>query len=101
LKYGSARYLSNGEYNFKNPACYSYPATNKCAPGDHFKEYQSDQLDDFLSYKAYKFQLPTYQIIANYLSLISWILVVLGLVVFCGKYVSNSMFSFFKKKGMS
>ena len=34
----------SGNLNLKNPACYVYPEANGCAPGDHFKASQMQQM---------------------------------------------------------
>jgi len=41
----------DGTLNLKNPACYVYPEANGCAPGDHFREEQTQLVADLLDRK--------------------------------------------------
>ena len=75
LKIGEVKQLNNGEYNFKNPACYTFPEANNCKAGDHFLASQEQQLDNFLHYKPYQFNLPNYQKALNWLTLSLWFLI--------------------------
>lgn len=63
--------------NVKNPACYIYPKENNCQPGDHFKVTQFDAAKAFLAYRPFPFELPASQKVADWLSLLSFI----GLIV--------------------
>ena len=40
-----------GNLNMKNPACYVYPEANGCAPGDHFKAEQAQQMLALAEYR--------------------------------------------------
>jgi len=41
----------DGTLNLKNPACYVCPKANGCAPGDHFREEQTQLVADLLARK--------------------------------------------------
>ena len=63
--------LTDDRFNMKNPACYVFPDENNCAPGDHFRVDQKEELLSFTSYKGYEFNMPKTQYIANWVSLIT------------------------------
>ncbi len=96
LKVGKVKQLNNGEYNFKNPACYTFPEANNCKAGDHFLASQKQQLDDFLHYKPYQFNLPNYQKALNWLSLSLWFLISILIVWLLGLKIKKALPSFFK-----
>ena len=96
LKIGDVKQLNNGEYNFKNPACYTFSEANNCKAGDHFLASQEQQLDDFLHYKPYQFNLPNYQKVLNWLSLSLWFLISILIVWLLGLKIKKALPSFFK-----
>ena len=96
LKVAKVKQLNNGEYNFKNPACYTFPEANNCKAGDHFLASQEQQLDDFLHYKPYQFNLPNYQKALNWLTLSLWFLISILIVWLLGLKIKKALPSFFK-----
>lgn len=68
---GPAMAEIGGKLNFKNPACYVFPAANACRPGDQFDAAQADQLARFLDYRSYAFREPLSAVLAGWLSLLS------------------------------
>ena len=71
----------NGVLNLKNPACYVWPETNRCLPGDHFTIDQKAQASAFAHYRPFGFKMPTIQIAANTISLLSIALCLLFLAI--------------------
>ena len=76
-------------YNFLNPSCFLFPKENNCKPGDLFAFNQIEDLNKFVNYKKFDFKQSAIQIASNYLSIISFILVFIFLII-------NSYF-FYKK----
>ena len=68
LQPGPITAIKSGRYNLKNPACYLWPQTNQCRPGDHFKVSQKKDLNAFAAYQPYAFQMPVAQIVANWVN---------------------------------
>ena len=58
-----------------NPVCFLYPDNNFCRPGDMFKSSEALDLYKFINFNNYYFNIPFYQRISNYISLISFIIV--------------------------
>ena len=81
LSSGFIKEITNGYYNFMNPACYSYPDENNCKPGS--KIHASDpNIDPFISHKATSWKISGIQKIADILSITTlFILIVLGLLL--------------------
>ena len=71
IKPGPVMTMENGEYNIKNPACYSYPKENGCLPGDHFKEEQRQFAEAFRSHRPFAFHQPLRQKVANWITIIA------------------------------
>ena len=69
--------LEGGMLNVKNPACYTYPASNQCRPGDHFSVQQRQAAERFLRYEPYPFGMPVVQKVANGVTLAALVLIVL------------------------
>lgn len=57
-----------------NPACFLYPDENLCKPGDLFKSNEELNLYKFANFNNYSFNIPFYQKISNYISLITFII---------------------------
>ena len=72
---GDPKLIKNNETNFFNPSCFVFPKENNCIPGDLFKKNQIQDLQKFLNYKKFDFNLSVFQKIFNYVSLTSFILV--------------------------
>ncbi len=79
---GSVLSLRAGRYNLKNPACYIWPAENKCQPGDHFKQTEKAAVTAFANYKPFPFKMPPFQKIANWINGIG----LLSALLFVGLY---------------
>jgi hypothetical protein len=58
-----------------NPVCFLYPDENFCRPGDMFKSSEELNLFKFINFNNYSFNIPFYQKISNYISLITFIIV--------------------------
>jgi hypothetical protein len=65
LHQGAVRDVRDGHYNIKNPACYVFPRENHCEPGDHFRVDQKAEMEDFIAYRPFHFEISTAQKIAN------------------------------------
>ncbi|MBF0604313.1 MAG: hypothetical protein HQL07_11570 [Nitrospirae bacterium] len=76
---GSVYALLESGFNMKNPACYLAPKENHCQVGDHFQENQREALDRFTHYQPFPFSKPRGQQTAEWISLASLILLLLGL----------------------
>jgi hypothetical protein len=61
----------DGRLNFKNPACYVWPAANSCAPGEHFRNYDALALERLLRYSPFSFAVSDLQQIADVASAVS------------------------------
>jgi hypothetical protein len=71
----------SGHYlNIKNPACYLYPAENKCQPGDHFTVDQAKEAGQFASYRPFQWEQPLRQQVAGFLSAVSLVGALCGLL---------------------
>ncbi len=80
LHSGQAMRPAGGMFNVKNPACYLFPAENRCEPGDQFPEGARDDAVHFLAYEPFPFAMPAWQAAANWLSLTAFVgLVAAGL----------------------
>jgi hypothetical protein len=66
--------------NLKNPACYVFPARNNCKPGDHFATRDTDKVLAFAHYRAFSFVQPIIQVVATWISTLTFI-GVLGLLL--------------------
>ncbi len=84
---GSIYKLKNGYFNMTNPACYTFPKENLCKQGDNFRLNQKKELENFASYKPFKFKLPIIQKIANKISFISLSCAILFLIYFAIKLI--------------
>ena len=60
---------NNGVLNIKNPACYVWPEANSCNPGDHFTVDQIKEAEAFVQYRPFNFNMPRFQILANWFNL--------------------------------
>jgi len=65
LHRGPVRDVSDGHYNIKNPSCYVYPRENNCEPGEHFRVGQKADMESFIAYRPFHFEISTAQKIAN------------------------------------
>lgn len=79
LREGPALQSENGILNLKNPACMLYPDANGCQPGDHFASAELSAARDFTEYRPFPFRFPWWQTLANWISLLSLLLVLSGL----------------------
>ena len=73
---GNPKEIKENRSNFFNPSCFVFPNENGCKPGDFFKESQMDELENFLNYKNFNFQISKSQSLFNYLSLISFLMII-------------------------
>ena len=73
---GNPKEIKENQSNFFNPSCFVFPNENGCKPGDFFKESQLNELENFLNYKNFNFQISKSQSFFNYLSLISFLMII-------------------------
>lgn len=71
----------NGRYNLKNPACYVWPAQNRCEPGEHFRQSEKTALLAFAGYKPFPFKVPVLQADANWINGIALVSVALYFLI--------------------
>ncbi len=76
---------NNGVLNIKNPACYVWPQANDCEPGDHFTKEQEKAAEAFVNYRPFPFQMPTAQIVANWVNALSLMAALIFLIASCLK----------------
>jgi hypothetical protein len=81
IRSGEVMSLQNGTYGLINPACYVYPAENKCAPGDRFTATQKELMLKFMERGAFDAKVSSHRIIAEFVASIFAIAIVL-IVVF-------------------
>jgi hypothetical protein len=70
----------DGVLNIKNPACMHYPDANDCRPGDHFATSDLAAATEFVNYRPFPFEFPWWQTLANWVSLVSFLVVIAGIV---------------------
>jgi hypothetical protein len=64
-----------------NPACFLYPDENFCKPGDLFKSNEELNLYKFINYNNYNFNIPFYQQIANYISVVFFYFIIIVILI--------------------
>lgn len=72
LHVGPITDVTDGALNLKNPACYLWPAANRCAPGDHFRASQRDEMLRFAARRPFAFEVSALQRVANGVTLLAW-----------------------------
>ena len=73
---GNPKEIKKNQTNFFNPSCFVFPNENGCKPGDFFKEDQMNELENFLNYKNFNFQISKSQSLFNLISLISFLMTI-------------------------
>ena len=68
---GNALDLSDGVFNFKNPAGYLFPGENGLVAGGHFRADQRAELEAFLAYRPFPFVKPPRQIVAEWINVLA------------------------------
>ena len=68
-------------FNFLNPTCFLFPDENECKPGDLFTKDQEINLLNFLKYKKIIFKKNMIQNISDYISLITFIILLISLII--------------------
>ena len=71
----------DGHLNLKNPACYVFPSENHCQPGDTFRADQANDAERFTHYRSFAFQISRAQAVANRVSHLALVAIVLGTLV--------------------
>ena len=74
-----------GNLNLKNPACYVYPEANGCAPGDHFKTGQMQQMLALADYQDPQLAVSDSRATANLVG-IGTLLALLGYLLLWGAW---------------
>ena len=75
-----------GYFTFFDPSCFIFSKENNCLPGDIFKISETEKLIKFTSYEKFNFKQNKIQVVANYLSIFSF--------VFCLLYLLYHFFIF-------
>ena len=73
IVFGLIFLLSLISYSPNDPN-FVFPNENECEPGDFFRENQIKELENFLNYKNFNFQISKTQSLFNYISLISFLI---------------------------
>ena len=79
LRPGSVFQARSDGLNLKDPSCYVFPEANGCAPGDPFPASRRDDVEAFVGYRPFPFQLPARQRAANATSGLALVAVGVGL----------------------
>ena len=79
---GDPKIINKHGINFFNPSCFVFPNQNDCIPGDLFKKDQINELENFLNYKSFKFNLSKSQKIFNLLSVMTLFLSIFYIVYY-------------------
>ncbi|MBU0986525.1 MAG: hypothetical protein KKH68_04650, partial [Proteobacteria bacterium] len=87
---GPAMEEKEGLLNIKNPACYVWPESNNCQPGDHFTVEQKKAAEAFASYRPYPFQMPAIQKTVNLVNGLALIAALLFYIF----YVASAMYNY-------
>ncbi len=74
LRPGPVMKVRDGVYNLKNPACYIWPVSNRCRPGDHFAEGEASSARAFAAYQPFAFEVPWPQSVANWINALALVL---------------------------
>ena len=82
--------IDKKKYNFLNPSCFLFPKENNCVPGDLFTINQKKDLEKFLKYKSINFKKNIIQYIFDYLSIATFLFLLVLIFVNC--------FFYYKKK---
>ena len=72
---------NGGNLNFINPACYLNPGKNNCNDNFLFKLEDKQKLENFLSYKPYKFAHLKSQTLLNFISIITFIMSLVYIII--------------------
>lgn len=84
--------LSDGRFNFRNPACYIYGPANECEPGDHFQAHERSAVRALTHYRPFPYETPGWQRAAGGLSL-------LGLLVALSALATPPLIAFRRRRG--
>ena len=79
----------NGRLNLFNPSCFLFPKENNCLPGDTFKIMDKEKLIKFANYKKFEFKQNKFQIISNYISIITFMGCLLYLIYLFFIFIYN------------
>ena len=88
---------SNGYFNMTNPAGFVFPEVNDSYPFERFKLADREKMEKFSHYKQPAWIFPAYQIVCNWISLISFVLV----LFFLGLHGIQYLLTFIKIKKFS
>jgi hypothetical protein len=72
----TGRIGTHGTARLRNPACYIYGAANGCSPGEAFSPVDTEQAAMFAQYRSFRYVRPAWQKIADVLSVLSFLVVV-------------------------
>jgi hypothetical protein len=68
LKPGASLQNDGRVFNMKNPACYVFPEENRCQVGQHFALAQRSEVQAFVQYRPFSFEVSASQRIAGWLN---------------------------------
>jgi hypothetical protein len=71
---------SKKNYNLFNPSCFLFPKENQCLIGDLFKKSEKENVNKFLNYNPFEFNISIIQKISNYISLFTFIVTLIFLL---------------------
>ena len=89
IKISEKKFISIGEphivndknkFNFYNPSCFLFPNENNCLPGDLFSKSQEKNLKNFLNYEKIDFKKNKIQNVLDYISLFSFLILIIFLI---------------------
>ncbi len=89
IKISEKKFISIGEphivndknkFNFYNPSCFLFPNENNCLPGDLFTRSQEKNLKNFLNYEKIDFKKNKIQNVLDYISLFSFLILIIFLI---------------------
>jgi hypothetical protein len=91
IKPGSVWDLSDNYYNMTNPSGYVFPDVNASRPFERIPSTEKDRLETFVNHRQPNWNLPIYQQAANWISVVSFLLVLGALGLFSFIAVKNQL----------
>lgn len=82
IKAGSIWEVSDGYLNMTNPSGYVFPESNNTRPFERIKISDRDKLEAFAGHLQPEWEIPLYQKICNWVSILTLVFTVLFLVVY-------------------
>lgn len=76
-------------YNLFNPSCFLFPKENYCKIGDLFNSNDNKRVSDFLNYKSIDFNISKVQKISNFISMITFLILIIIFVILSIQYLKS------------